>query len=151
MIQIKLKGFKIYKDRHGRQRFYHRFTGFAIDLDKMPLGSTEFFAECTRIAALVKKSVAAKPSMLGKLILEYKKHLSFTDLAKRTKKDYERIFDYLKPINGTYLSRFTPPLVARIRDKVTEKMGQLHKDCSFVNFCVGARAWLYGKQLSLQG
>jgi hypothetical protein len=39
----------------------------------------------------------------------------FTDLAHHTKSDYQRIFDYLRPIADTALARFDAPLVVRIR------------------------------------
>ncbi len=52
MTIIRVKGFQIFDDRHGRTRCYHRKTRTAIDLNKKPIGSAEFFAECARIAAL---------------------------------------------------------------------------------------------------
>jgi len=50
MTVVRVKGFKIFKDRHGRERCYHRKTGERIDLTKAPMG--EFLAECARISAL---------------------------------------------------------------------------------------------------
>jgi len=41
MTHVRVKGFKIFKDRHGRMRCYHRATGHKIDLTKAPLGSAE--------------------------------------------------------------------------------------------------------------
>ena len=52
MTVVRVKGFKIFKDRHGRERCYHRKTGEKIDLTKAPKGSVEFLAECARISAL---------------------------------------------------------------------------------------------------
>jgi hypothetical protein len=46
---MRLTGFKLYKDRHGRQRCYHRKSGVAIDLGKYPIGSKEFFDQCSTI------------------------------------------------------------------------------------------------------
>jgi hypothetical protein len=46
-------GFKIFFDRHGHHRCYHRKAGIAIDLKKAPLDSPEFIAESARIKALV--------------------------------------------------------------------------------------------------
>jgi integrase len=118
---VRVKGFHIFEDRHGRMRCYHRRTGTPIDLNKAPIGSAEFFAECARIAELNKLAVSAKPGTLGMLIVEYRKHPAFTDLAAHTRADYQRIFDYLKPIADTPLSRFDPPLVVKIRDKAAER------------------------------
>ena len=51
------------------------------------------------------------------LIAAYRKHDAFTDLAPRTRRDYQRVFDYLQPVDGTALVKFNRPLVVRIRDK----------------------------------
>jgi integrase len=120
MTIVRVKGFKIFNDRHGRRRCYHRKTGIAIDLTKAPEGSAEFFAECARIAALVRASTP-KPGTLGMLIEAYRGHAAFLDLASRTRSDYQNVFDYLKPIADTPLVKFDKPLIVRIRDKATAK------------------------------
>jgi integrase len=124
MTHVRIKGFKIFRDRHGKPRCYHRATGTAVDLSKNPIGSAGFIAECSRITALADKTSIAKPGTLGLLIARYRAHPSFTDLAARTRADYQRCFDYLKPIADTPLGRFNPPLVVRIRDKAAEKHGR---------------------------
>lgn len=123
MTKIELRGFKIFKDRHGRWRCYHRRTGAAIDLTRFPRGSAEFFAECGRIIGL-DKAQSPKPGTLGLLKAEYCKSPAFHDLAPRTRADYQRVFDYLKPISDTALVQFTRPLVVRIRDKAAAKHGR---------------------------
>jgi hypothetical protein len=123
MTRIKVKGFKIFPDRHGRIRCYHRKTGEPIDLEKYPLGSAGFFAEVARIGGLVKET-EPKPGTLGMLISAYRAHPAFTDLAPRTKSDYQTAFDYLKPIADTPLVRFDKPLVVRIRDKAAKDKGR---------------------------
>jgi len=52
MTKVRVKGFKIFKDRHGKQRCYHRETGHKVDLSHAPIGSAEFFAECETIRAI---------------------------------------------------------------------------------------------------
>jgi integrase len=123
MTVIRVKGFKIFKDRHGRERCYHRKTGERIDLVKAPKGSPEFFTECARIAALA-TTLVPKPGTLGLLIAAYRGHPAFTDLAPRTKADYQAVFDYLKPIADTPLVQFDKPLVVRIRDKAAQDKGR---------------------------
>jgi integrase len=123
MTIVRIKGFQIFKDRHGRWRCYHRKTREAIDLAKAPLGSAEFMAECKRIMALA-SSTEPKPGTLGLLIAAYRGHPAFTDLAPRTKSDYQAVFDYLKPIADTPLVRFDKPLVVRIRDKAALDKGR---------------------------
>jgi integrase len=121
MTGVRVKGFKIFTDRHGKLRCYHRATRIRIDLVKAPLGSAEFFAECVRIASLNKPDGTPRPGTLGMLVAAYRRHEAFTGLAQRTRRDYQRVFDYLKPIDDTALIRFNRPFVVRIRDKAAER------------------------------
>jgi hypothetical protein len=120
---VRVKGFKIFKDRHGRERCYHRKTGERIDLTKAPMGSAEFLAECVRISALA-RTVTPKPGTLGMLIEAYRGHAAYLDLAPRTRSDYQGHFDYLKPITDTPLIKFDKPLIVRIRDKAAKDKGR---------------------------
>ena len=123
MTIIRVKGFKIFKDRVGYLRCYHRRTGVAIDLRKTPIGTAGFIAECARIAALDQK-VTKKPGTLGLLIHDYRASPVFQDLALRTQTDYQKVFDWLHPIADTLLKRFDRPLVVRIRDKAAASKGR---------------------------
>src|SRR5215216_3365186 len=123
MTFARIRGFKIFRDRHGKWRCYHRQSGTPIDLKNAPFGSAEFFAECTRVAGLG-QTIAARPGTLGLLIAEYRAHSAFTDLAPRTRSDYQKVFDYLKHIADTSLMRFDKPLVVRIRDKAASSKGR---------------------------
>lgn len=124
MTIIRVKGFQIFCDRLGRPRCYHRKTRARIDLAKAPIGSTEFFAECARIAAHDAKTQPAKPGSLGLLIGEYRKSPAFLDLAPRTRADYDGLFEYLRPIADTPLAQFDRTLVVRIRDKAAATLGR---------------------------
>jgi len=126
MTIVRVKGFHIFKDRHGRLRCYHRKTGAPIDLAKAPLGSAEFIAECAKIAELAKARAAGeeKPGTLGLLICDYRKSPVFQDLAPRTRADYQGLFEYLRPIADTPISSFTRALVVRIRDKAASTLGR---------------------------
>src|SRR4051812_37608160 len=124
MTVVRVTGFKIFESRHRTKWYcYHRASGIPIDLDKAPLGSAEFFAECARIAAL-NTAAPPKPGTLGKLVAEYRASDAFLGLAERTRADYQRVFDYLKPIGDTALVRFNRPLVVRIRDKAVAGKGR---------------------------
>jgi integrase len=123
MTVVRIKGFKIFDDRHGHKRCYNRKTGIKIDLKAAPLGSAEFMAECARIRALTTVTTA-KPGTLGLLINEYRAHAAFTDLEPRTRSDYQRIFEYLKPVADTPLVKFDRPLIVRIRDKAATTKGR---------------------------
>lgn len=107
MTHVRVKGFKIFTDRHGRQRCYHRATRTPVDLAEAPIGSAGFLAICSRIEALQKIVGPAGPGTLGLLIVEYRRSPMFRDLATRTRSDYQRVFDYLKPIGDTRLSAST--------------------------------------------
>jgi Phage integrase family len=124
MTAIRVKGFQIFSDRHGKMRCYHRATRIPVDLAKAPIGSAEFFAECARIAGLTQITGRPKPGTLGLIIAEYRASPSFLDLAPRTRADYQRCLDYLKPIAGTALILFDRALVVRIRDKAAAKHGR---------------------------
>ena len=83
MTILRVKGFKVFKDRLGVMRCYHRKTGTPVDLRKTPLGSAEFIAECARIGALGQK-VVETPGTLGRLLHDYRASPFFLDLAPRT-------------------------------------------------------------------
>ena len=70
---------------------------------RRPLGSAEFFAECTRIAAIAeaKKGQAPKPGTLGGLVNAYFQTEHFGNLADATKRDYRKCADFLHPIRDT--------------------------------------------------
>ena len=124
MTIVRVKGFQIFADRHGRMRCYHRKSRIAVDLERTPFGSAGFFAECARITELIKASGPPKPGTLSLLITEYRASPSFLDLAPRTRSDYQRCLDYLAPISDTALVKFDRGLVVRIRDKATGRHGR---------------------------
>ena len=125
MTRIRVKGFKIFDDRHGKPRCYHRKTGHPIDLLATPLGSAGFFAECARIEALARAMDAQepRPGTLGQLIEFHRSGDRWRDLAPRTRADYQRCLDYLAPIADTPIIRISTPLVAGIIDKAATKLG----------------------------
>jgi integrase len=125
MSRIRVKGFKIFDDRHGKTRCYHRATGHKIDLDKAPLGSAEFFTECAKITALAEamKAQAPKAGTLGGLVNAYFQTEHFGNLADATKRDYRKCADFLHPIRDTPVSAITTPLVSGIHDKAAGRIG----------------------------
>lgn len=113
---IRVKGFQIFADRHGRPRCYHRKTRTPIDLNACPLGSEAFFAECQRIADRM-RIATPKPGTFGLLVVSYRTSPAFLDLAPRTRANYHAALDYLKPLDGVQLADFDRPYVVKIRDK----------------------------------
>lgn len=124
MTYVRVKGFKTFKDRNGKSRCYHRRTGMPIDLEKHKIDSASFFAECDRIVRLVNAGIDSKPGTLGLFITRYRGSAAFADLAMRTRKDYQHVFDYLRPIAGTPITSFTTPMIVHIRDKAERKKGR---------------------------
>ncbi len=130
MTRVRVRGFKIFDDRHGKPRCYHRATGHKIDLEKTPLGSAEFFAECARIAAIAeaRKAQAPKPGTLGGLVNAYFQTEHYGNLSDATKRDYRKCADFLYPIRDTPVSAITTPLVSGIHDKAADKIGWRRAD-----------------------
>jgi integrase len=126
MTIVRVKGFHVFRDRYGKRRCYHRATRTKIDLDKMPLGSAGFLAECERVCALEKAradkaaAIKTRPGTLGALIEAYRASPAFQDLAPKTKREYQRCLDYLRRIAATPLVKFDRPLIVRIRDEAAK-------------------------------
>ncbi|MGA1831541.1 tyrosine-type recombinase/integrase [Rhizobium wenxiniae] len=117
----KYKGWQIFRDEDGRWRCYHRKTREKIDCEKLEPYSLSFDMEIHRINEMLNDR-AAKPGTLGMLIIKYRESTRFrSELAPRTRADYQKCFDYLQAIENTPLDRFNPPLIAKIRDKALEK------------------------------
>lgn len=134
MTKIPIPGLKIYRDRTGKLRCYHRKSATAIDLGKFPPGSDALIAEVARITKLHALAPAPKPGTLGLLIKEYLKSDSFLSKASRTREDYRACFDYLTAIADTPLFRFKPSLVVQIRDKAVTSKGR--KWGNYVKVCL---------------
>jgi integrase len=126
-LNRKPQGFDVWQDKKPpfAWRCRHRKSGKMIDLVKFPIYTLPFYAECERHVAAT-KAEETKPGTLGHLIARFRAetNLSWTDLAPRTRSDYQKCFDYLYPIRDTALDRFTPPLVVKIRDKAALAHGR---------------------------
>lgn len=125
MTVVRIKGFKIFKDRHGRMRCYHRDTGQKIDLVNAPIGSAAFLGECEKIVAIAEanKAKAPKVGTLGGLIQSYYETEHFKNLAPATRRDYRQCAAFLEPIRDTPNHTIDTPLVAGIHDTVAKKIG----------------------------
>jgi integrase len=117
-MRIKVSGLKRYTDRHGTLRLYHRKSGTPIDPG---LSGQEIAAEVARLDKLHSPE-KAKAGTLGALLASYReKSQSFLTLSDRTKADYRKIMDYLKPIEGTPLTEIGHGFIAKLRDKTIAK------------------------------
>lgn len=125
MTMVRVRGFKIFKDRHGKLRCYHRVTGHKIDLNKVPIGSSAFFAECEKIntVASALKAKEPKPGTLGSLVTFYLRTEHFRERSERTRADYYKQASFLTPILDTPAYLIDTPLIAAIHDKAASKRG----------------------------
>ena len=117
----KYKGWQIFRDKEGNWRCYYRKSRHKGDCRKFKPYSLSFDMEVHRINELLAEK-QAKPGTLGMLITRYRDSVRFkTELAPRTRADYQNCFNYLQAIEDTPLDRFNPPLIAKIRDKALEQ------------------------------
>lgn len=125
MTVIRVKGFKIFPDRHGKLRCYHRATGHKIDLETAPIGSAAFFVECEKIRAIAEgmKAKTPKAGTLGGIIATYYAEDHFKNLSERTRADYRKCATFLDKIRDTPVHHIDTPLVAGIHDKAAIKIG----------------------------
>lgn len=125
MTHIRVKGFKIFIDRYGHMRCYHRETRHKIDLIKMPIGTAAFFAECAKISAIehAKEEIHARPGTLGNLMAHFAGHDHFANLSPATQRDYRWCSSYLKAIGYVPVHSLDTPMIAGIHDQASTKHG----------------------------
>ncbi len=115
----RVKGVKRYK-RKGEWYCYHRASGTRL---KEPFGTPAFFGELSAAERRWKErgGAAAMPGTLGMAILSYRASPAFTDLAPRTQADYQKVLDYLAPMDKMPLVKIDTAWVAKLRDKTYKK------------------------------
>lgn len=114
-MEIRVPGLKIYRSR-GKLYAYHRKTRTRL---RAPIGSAAFLAAIERLDNLTPPP--PKPGTLGSLIAAYRAGPEFAELAPRTRADYQKILDYLKPLDGDALIAITAAYVIEIRDAAFAK------------------------------
>ncbi len=116
--QNKYKGWQIFRDNKPPfgWRAYHRKSRERIDCSKFEPFTLAFDMEVHRINELHKVK-EVKPGTLGMLIKKYRASPRFQKRKPRTQADYQKVFDWLQPIENTPLTRFTRGFVAKIRDR----------------------------------
>lgn len=132
-MKIAVPGVKVYRAR-GNLYAYHRATGTRI---RAEIGTAAFLAEIERLNG---RALAEKPKggTLGALIAGYRASPEYTELAPRTRADYGKVFDYLKPLDADPLSSFTSSTMLKIRDAAFKK----HKR-RFANYTVAVLSVLF--------
>ncbi len=96
-----------------------------LTLERAPIGSAEFFAECEKIRAIAEgmKAKAPKAGTLGGIIATYYAEDHFKNLSERTRADYRKCAAFLDKIRDTPVHVIDTPLVAGIHDKAAVKIG----------------------------
>lgn len=126
-----MPGLKQYRHpKTGILYIYHRATGRRLLSEP---GTPAFLAELAALNETIQQQVseAAKPKSLGALIKSYKGTDAWTDLAPRTKRDYEKVIGFLKPLYDMPVQTLTAPRIVELRDKWRHKRGR-----RFVNYCL---------------
>jgi integrase len=115
---VRVKGLKRYfEPKTGKWYAYHRKSGRRIAAE---FGTPDFFAELAAIEADTNRQ-DPKPGTLGALITSYRRSAGFQSLKPRTKDDYQKVLEYLKPLAPSPLAELSQGWVARLRDKTFEK------------------------------
>lgn len=134
MKRGRLKGVKTVKAK-GQLYYYHRKTMTRLPGEPY---SAEFVAKLYALDQKVAKA-AAPLDTLALLIVEYKRSAEFTTLEPSTRAQYQRIFDYLKPIAGDLpVSRIDIKFLYNLRDRALEK-----KKRAFTNMTISVLRLLF--------
>jgi integrase len=122
----------------GRWYNYHRRTGTRIPDELFEPGrEVELVKFVQRLDG--KAEAQTNEKTLGALIAAYKKAPEFTELAARTRKDYDRVFDYLAKLAAKPLDRdFDEAFVIGVRDKAFKKRKR-----RFANYVVQVLSLLF--------
>ncbi len=122
MVRVSLRGVKRYRHpKSGIWYTYYRPSGQRLFAE---FGSPEFLAEYNRaVEHHEQKNSDILPGTLGLLIAEYRQSDRFGNLAEKTRQDYMRYLNFLRPIADMPLIDITRPFVSRLRDKAAQEMG----------------------------
>lgn len=127
-----MRGVKCVTSRAGRTYYYHRRTGRRINSEP---GTAAFLAEIEVLNGIASPERTYPKGSLGALIAAYRASPEFRDLAPCTRSDYQRIFDYLQPMDRFLLTLFDGPgFTISLRDKAYKA----HKR-RFANYLIHSR------------
>jgi integrase len=118
---VRIVGIQRFKDRHGKLRLYYRRKGAPrVALDPS-LDGAELAAEVERLNKLHVKP-KARAGTLRHVIISYKANSNqWKELRPRTRKDYERVFTWLRDAVNLPIVDITGPEIAKTRDKARDQ------------------------------
>jgi integrase len=115
MPSIRLKNIQRIRDpKSGVVYYYHRKTRARLP---SPYGSPAFMDAWMREEASIAAPPPEMPGTLGALIIAYRRSIEYTSKATHTRRDYDRVMNYLKALHDMPLSRITTPFVVKLRDR----------------------------------
>lgn len=116
-MKLNIKHIKKTTNRHGVTYYYCKITNKRIKSD--PKDSLVFCAEVEALRQGLGSDLAAlnKKGTLAELIAAYKASPEFSTLKPRTRKDYNKIFDYLQPLSQVEINDIAVTNCIRMRDK----------------------------------
>lgn len=102
----------------GRDYVYFRPTG-----ERLPAVDAPDFLGKYQIALRrwQKTKPEEKPGTLGGILAAYRGSPDFTQLAPRTRTDYQKVMDWLQPLDGMALVEIDGPFAFDLRDKAFEQ------------------------------
>jgi integrase len=101
----------------GKLYLYDRKTGTPLECD--PTDPVAIAAELKKIRG---EEEEAKDGTLGGLIADYRKSPEFKQLAERTRSDYQKVFDHLKPLRSMDIEQFNrSKFILKLRNKIFTK------------------------------
>ena len=135
---------RYFEPKSAKYYAYHRKTSKRL---KSEYGTPEFIIELAKIEAEFTAGLSTMlPDTLGALIVAYKRSSSFTTLAPRSRIDYEKVLDYLKPLKDQPLSAFTSAAIVKIREKAFKKRKR-----GFTNYLLAVMSKMFevGRELEM--
>ena len=113
---IRIKGVKRVVSK-GRVYYYHRKSG--LRLPGVP--GTTIFADALKAAENGAVMADGIPGTLGGIIAAYRAAPEFTGLQERTRADYQKVFDYLKPLGVLPIGEVDRAYLYEVRDKAFKR------------------------------
>jgi integrase len=135
-VKVRVKGVKRYRAR-GKWFYYHRATGTRL---RSPPNSPAFIAEVRALNAGEtpprKRDPEARrriyrPGTWGALASAYRASPEFTQLADRTRADYDKVLNWLAALDDVPLAQITPAACLGFRDEAFRQ-----KKRRFANYVV---------------
>lgn len=129
MVEMKIKHIKKVTS-NGCTYYYDRISGKRIHA---PFGTADFLGELEILRTGIESTTPTPPpaGTFGSMVTAYRMSPEFAGLAPRTRKDYARVFDFLKSMRHVPVSGIDQPGILKIRNKANEK----HKR-RFANYVV---------------